>query len=163
MEDTYVQLINYLLHLFQSSASFFSSQYLLLFLKSSRSCVLLLPTPFTSVICPSAASWIRQFLLRIWPIQLAFLRRILFNSVLFSPISSRTCSFVTFSHHFIFSNLLQHHISKLSKYPAPIFIVSRSLSHFIPLLTFTVYHSHLFLNTKWISLQYIFKNLRWGF
>ena len=36
---------------FLSSASYFSSQYLLLFLKSSRSCVLLLPTPFTSVIC----------------------------------------------------------------------------------------------------------------
>ena len=39
---------------FQSSAS---SQYLLLFLKSSRSCVLLLPTTFTSNICPSMASW----------------------------------------------------------------------------------------------------------
>ena len=33
MEDTYVQLINCRLHLFRSSASSFSSQYLLLFLK----------------------------------------------------------------------------------------------------------------------------------
>ena len=51
---------------FRSSASSFSSQYLLLFLKSSRSCVLLfLPISFTSVICPSMASSRRQFLLRI--------------------------------------------------------------------------------------------------
>ena len=56
MEDTHVQLMNCRLHLFLSSASSFSSQYLLLFLKSSRSCVLLLSTPFTSIICPSMAS-----------------------------------------------------------------------------------------------------------
>ena len=115
MEGTYVQLINCRLHPFRSSASSFSSQYLLLFLKSSKSYVLL-PTPFTSVICPSMASWRRQFLLRIWPIHLAFLRRILFIiSVLFSTIRSRICSLVTFSDHLIFSILLQHHISKLSK------------------------------------------------
>ena len=116
MEDTYVRLRNCSLHLFRSSASSFSSQYLLLFLKSSRSCVRLFPTPFTSVICTSMASWRRQFLLRIWLIQLAFLRRILFRSDLFSPIRSRTCSLVTFSGHFIFSILFRHHISKLSKY-----------------------------------------------
>ena len=102
--------------LFQSSASSFSSQYLLLFLKSSRNCVLLPPTPFTSVICPSMPSWWRQFLLRIWPIQLAFLRRILFTSVLFSPIRSRTCSLVTFSNHFISLFLLHYHFSKFPKY-----------------------------------------------
>ena len=46
---TYVRLIN-CFHFFQSSASSFSSQYLLLFLKPARSCVLLLfPTHFTSV------------------------------------------------------------------------------------------------------------------
>ena len=81
MEDTYVRLLNCRLHLFRSSASSFSSQYLLLFLKSSKSCVILLPTPFNSIICPSMASWRRQFLLRIWPIQLAFLRRILLISI----------------------------------------------------------------------------------
>ena len=79
MEDTYVRLIKCRLHLFRSSASSFSSQYLLLFLKSSRSCVLLLPTPFTSDICPSMASWRTQFLLRIWRIQLTFLRRMLLD------------------------------------------------------------------------------------
>ena len=116
MEDTYVRLINCRLHLFRSSASSFTSQYLLLFFKSSTSSVPLLPIPFTSVISPSMASWRRQFLLRIWPIQLDFLRRILFISVLFSHIRSRTCSLVTFSDHFIFSILLQYHVSKLSKY-----------------------------------------------
>ena len=48
----YLPLINCLFHLFRSSARSFSSQCLLLFLKSSRSFVLLLllPTPFTSVL-----------------------------------------------------------------------------------------------------------------
>ena len=51
-------LINAHLHLFRSSSSSFSPQHLL-FLKSSRNCVLLIllpPTPFTSVICPSMIS-----------------------------------------------------------------------------------------------------------
>ena len=74
------------IHLFRSSSSSFSSQDLLLFLKSSESCALLLTTPFTSVIWPSIASWRRQFLLGIWTIQLVFLRMVLFISVLFSPI-----------------------------------------------------------------------------
>ena len=131
----FLMLINCRFHLFWSSASSFSSQYLLLFLKSSKTlcsfssynfqlrymyfflmlvwqivtstsfdlqlppltpniffcfsnhlgAVLLLPMPFTSVICPSMV-WRRRFLLRIWPIQLSFLRGILFRSVLFSPI-----------------------------------------------------------------------------
>jgi hypothetical protein len=49
MEDIYFRLINCHLLICRSSASSFSSQYLHLFLKSSRRCVLLLPTPFTSV------------------------------------------------------------------------------------------------------------------
>jgi hypothetical protein len=49
MEDTYVRLINCRFYLPPS-------QYLLLFLKSSSSSIVLLPTPFTSVICPSMAS-----------------------------------------------------------------------------------------------------------
>ena len=86
------------------------------FFKLSRKCVLILPNPFTSVICPSMASWRRQFLLRICPIQLAFLRRILFRSVLFSPIRSIISSLVTFSDHFSFCTLFQNYISKLSMY-----------------------------------------------
>ena len=46
-------------HLFQSSASPSSSQYHLLFLKWSWSCVLL-PTSFNFIICPSMTSWRRQ-------------------------------------------------------------------------------------------------------
>ena len=103
-------------HFFPSLAFSFSSQYLLLFLKSSRSCVLLIPTPFTSAICPSTESWILQFLLRIWPTQLTFLRWILFRSDLFSPKCLRTYSLVTLFFYFIFSILIQHNISKLSKY-----------------------------------------------
>ena len=125
MEDTYVRLVNCRLHPFRSSASSFSSQYLLLFLKSSRICVLFLPTPFASVM---KASWKRQFLLRIWPIQLLFLRRILFRCVLSSPIRSRTCSLVTFSDHFIFSILLHTTFQSSPDTFAPIFLVSRSLS-----------------------------------
>ena len=60
------------------------------------------PIPFTSVIYPSIAYWIRQFLLRIWPIHLAFLCWILFRSVLLSPICTITCSLVTLSEYFIF-------------------------------------------------------------
>jgi hypothetical protein len=101
---------------FLSSTSSFSFQYLLVFLKSSRSFVLLLPIHFTSVMSPLMASWTRQFLLRIWPTQLNFLRRILFRSSLFSSTRSRTSSLVTFSSHFSSSILLQYHVSKLFKY-----------------------------------------------
>ena len=48
----YVHVINVRFQIFQSSVYSFSSEYLLLFLKSS-SCVLFLPTLLTSVICPS--------------------------------------------------------------------------------------------------------------
>ena len=104
-----VQLINCRLHLFRTSASFFSSKYLL-FLKSSRSCVLLLPTPFTFVICLPIASRRTQFLLRKWPIQLGFLSRILYRRFPLLSYSLRTCSLVTFSEHFTFPVLLQHRI-----------------------------------------------------
>ena len=51
----YVWLKNCSFHLFRSSASSFSSQCLLLYLKSFKSCVLLLPTSFTFIICLSIA------------------------------------------------------------------------------------------------------------
>ena len=90
-------VINCSFPIFWSAASSFSSQYLLPFLKSSRSGVLLLHTPFTLAIYPWMASRRRQFLLRIWPTHLPFLRRILFKSVIFSPIRLRISSLVTFS------------------------------------------------------------------
>ena len=45
-----------------------------------------------------------------------FLRRILFVSDIFFPVCSRTSSLITLFDHFIFSILLQHHISGISKY-----------------------------------------------
>ena len=70
----FFRVINCRFHLFRSSAFSFSSQYRILFLKSSRSCVLL-PTLLNSAIFPSVSSWRRQFL-SIWPTQLDLLRRI---------------------------------------------------------------------------------------
>ena len=70
----------------------------------------------------------KQCLLIIWPIQLAFLSRMLFRSVLFSPIHSRTCSF-TFCDHLIFSILLQHHISKLFNYFCSNFLSVQYFNH----------------------------------
>ena len=49
----YVCVINCVLQIFPSLACSFNAQYLPLFLKSSKRFVLLLPIPFTSVICPS--------------------------------------------------------------------------------------------------------------
>ena len=54
--------INFRFRLFRPSVSSFSSQYHL-FLYSSRSFVPLLPTPFTSVICPSMACLFRHSLI----------------------------------------------------------------------------------------------------
>ena len=65
-------------------------------------CCILLSNPFASVICHDGRR--KQFLLRIWPIQLTFLLRILFRSVLFSLIPLKTCSLVTFSDHTLYNN-----------------------------------------------------------
>ena len=127
MEDTSVYLLNSRLHLFQYSASSFSSKYLLFFLKSSRRCVILLSTPFTTVICPSIASWWKQLLLRIRAIQLTFLCRILFRSVLFSPIRLKTV------HYLLSLAILSSPFSSMFQSSpntsSPIFLVSMSLSH----------------------------------
>ena len=85
-------------------------------------------------------SWIRQFCHRIWPTQLSVLRRILFRSVLLSPICSRTSSLVTFSYHIIFSILLQHHISSSQNNYAPIILMPRSLNQTIQ------YYWHFFIS-----------------
>ena len=69
---------------------------------------------FTSIICPSMASQRRNFFSGYDQFDLLFYIGY-YLEVSFS-ICSRTCSLVTFSDHFIFSILLQHHISKLSKY-----------------------------------------------
>ena len=57
----------------------------------------------------------RQCLFRICPIQLPYLRRILFRSLLFSPIRSRTSSLVTFTDNLI-SPLSSSPTFRISKY-----------------------------------------------
>ena len=105
----------------QSLASSFSFQYLL-FLKSSRS-IFFLPLSLPS----SVLQWHHEqgnFFLEYIQFNCFSLQdcRILFRSILLSPIHSRT-SLVTFSDHFISSILLQHHISKFSKYSTSILYV----------------------------------------
>ena len=73
-------------------------------------------TPFISIKSLLGASWITNIIHKIRSIQLALLR------ILFSLVSSITWSVFTFSDHFIFSILLQHHISKLVKYLRPNFL-----------------------------------------
>ena len=89
----------------------YSSLYLLLFLKSSRICVVLIPTPFIPSFLlqwhHEGGNFFSEYDQCNW---------LLFRTVFFSPIRSRTCSLVTFSGHYIFSILLQHRISRLTKY-----------------------------------------------
>jgi hypothetical protein len=58
----------------------------------------------------------RQFLCNMCPIQLAFLRLIVWRMFLPSFTLCNTASLFTWSVQLIFSILLQHHISKLSRY-----------------------------------------------
>ena len=114
----YVRLIKLSSPPFRYSASSLIFQYLLLFFKPSRSSILLLPTPLTSIICSSITSLRRWFLLKTRPTQLAFLRRILFRSFLFSPIRSRTSSLVTFWDHFyLLHSFPESHFKALQTLP----------------------------------------------
>jgi hypothetical protein len=94
-------------------------RYPLLSLGSSSSFLRLLPLlPFTSIhpiTFPSITCCRNQFLRKMWPIELAF--RFLISSTIFlcSSTVSDTSSFLTWSVQLIFSILLQHHISKLSR------------------------------------------------
>jgi len=60
--------------------------------------------------------FLRQLLRKMWPIQLAFCFLISCRIFLCSLTVSNTSSFLTWSVQLIFSFLLQHHISKLSRY-----------------------------------------------
>ena len=95
------------------------SIYPLLSLRSSSSFLRLLPCPFvTSIspfIFPSITCFRRQFLRKMWPIQLAFRFHIACRIFLCSLTRSNTFSFLTWSVHLIFSIPLQHHISKLPR------------------------------------------------
>ena len=78
---SYVQVRKCLFHIFEVSAFSFNFQYILLFLKSSSSSILLL-NPSIPVIIPQWHHGNGNFHLRLFPVQLSFLRNILFHSQL---------------------------------------------------------------------------------
>jgi hypothetical protein len=107
------------LHIVRSRYSSFRSEYPLLSLRSSSSSLHPLPRlSFTSsshFVFPSITCCGKQFLRKMWPIQLAF---VLLISCRIFPYSLNLCNtslFLTWSVQMIFSILLQHHISKLSR------------------------------------------------
>jgi hypothetical protein len=112
-------LLKRALHIVLSRASSFKWEYSLFSLRSSNSFLRLLPClPVTSIppcIFPSITLCRRQFLRKMWPIQFAFRLRISCRIFLYSFTLSNTSSFLTWSVQMIFSILLQHHISKLSR------------------------------------------------
>ena len=106
------------IHSVWSSVSYFNLQYPFPSLRSSIgcSCLLLRLCPFfppflTSVMCIG-----RQFLHKMWQIQLAFLPFIVCRIFLSSLILCNTSSLLTWLAQMIFFILLQHHIPKLSRY-----------------------------------------------
>ena len=105
------------LHIVRSRASSIKWEYPLLSLRSSSSFLRLLPRlPVTSIppfTFPSITYIRRQFLLKMWPIQLAFRLLISRRIFLCSLTVSNTSSFLTWSVQLILSILLQHHVSKL--------------------------------------------------
>jgi len=107
------------LRIVRSKASSFKWEYPLLSLRSSNSFLRLLPRiPVTSIppcIFPSVTRCRRQFVRKMWPIHFAFRLRISCKIFLCSLTLSSTSSFLTWSVQLIFSTLLQHHISKLSR------------------------------------------------
>jgi len=108
------------LHMVRSRASSFKWEFPLLSLRSSSSFLRLLPRLLVISICafifPSITCFSRQFLRKMWPIQLAF--RFLISCRIFhcSLTLSNTSSFLTWSIQLIFSVLRQCHIWKLSRY-----------------------------------------------
>jgi hypothetical protein len=107
------------LHIVRSRDSSFRCEYNLLSLSSSSSSLHLLPrisvTSILPYIFPSITCRRRQFVRKMWPIQFAF--RLLISCWIFlcSLTLSNTSPFLTWLVQLIFSILLQHHISKLSR------------------------------------------------
>ena len=108
-------LPNRALHTVRSRASSFNCEYPLLSLRSSSSFLRFLPRlPLTSIppfIFPSITPCRRQFLRKMWSIQLAFRLLVSCRIFLCSLNLSNTYSFLTWSVQPIVSILLQHHIS----------------------------------------------------
>jgi hypothetical protein len=128
------------LHIVRSRASSFKWQCHLLSLRLSNSFLRLLPClPVTSIpscIFPSVTRCRKQFLRKMWPIQFAFRLRISCRTFLCSLTLSNTSSFLKWSVQRIFSILLQHHISKLSRC---FWSTARSVQVSAPYNIYTVY------------------------
>jgi len=108
------------LHIVRSRAPSFKWEYPLLSLTSSSSFLRLLPRLLATSISPfifhSITCFRRQFLRKMWPIQLDF-RFLISCRIFFCSLTlSNTWSFLTWSVQLIFSIILQHHISKISNY-----------------------------------------------
>jgi hypothetical protein len=100
------------LHYVRSSASAFNFQYLILSLRSSSSCLHVLPwIPVTSIF-PSMVCFRRQFLHKMWLIYLVFLLFIMCWLLLSSLTVCNTSLFLTRLVQVIFSIILQHHITR---------------------------------------------------
>jgi len=114
-----VPLSKWVLHELWSSASAFNFQYPFFTLKSRSSYLRLChPLPVTSIlpyIFPSITCFRRQFLCKMWPIQVAFLICIVCRSFLSSLTVCNISSFLTQSLQLIFSILLHHYVSKLPR------------------------------------------------
>jgi hypothetical protein len=79
-------LPNWVLQIVRSWVSSFGFQYLLASLRSSNSCLRLLPRLLVPLVFPSMMRFIRQFLCNMCPVQLAFLRLIVWRMFLSSFI-----------------------------------------------------------------------------
>ena len=105
------------LHKVRSGAFSFNFQYPRFSLRSFTGCLHLLRISFTPIppsIVPSITCFRRQFLRKMWPVQLAFLHFVLCVIFLYLTLCN-TSSFLTRSFPMI-DIFLQHHISKLSNY-----------------------------------------------
>jgi hypothetical protein len=111
------------LHRVRSSASSFNSQHHLFSLRSSNSCLRLLPrltvTSIRTSISSSITCYIRQFLRKMWPIELAFLIFIVCRIFLSSSILCNTSSFLTRSVQLIVFILSQTYSEVFKKHYNP--------------------------------------------
>jgi hypothetical protein len=99
----------------RSSVSFFRFQELLFCFRASSRCLLLLSHLSVPSSFPSITSFRRQFLRKMWPIHFAFLEFIVCKIFLNACTPINTSSFLTRSVQLIFSIVLQHDNSKLSR------------------------------------------------
>jgi hypothetical protein len=110
--DRFIPSSNWVLQSVRFWASSFNFRYLLASFRSSNSCLHPLPRLLVPIIFPSMMWLTKRFLGNMCPIQLPFLQSYCVKNVPFLLHSSLFMQSVPL----IFSILLQHYISKLSRY-----------------------------------------------